>query len=139
MRTVMIFGTFDVVHQGHLHFFQQARKYGDYLVAVVARDARAEKIKNKKLLHTEKERKFFLEAIKYIDKVILGDKKDVYAVIHKIKPDCIVLGYDQKHFTEKLQEKIEEFGLHTTVKRSKPYKQNTFKTTHIRTQLEKGM
>ena len=57
------------------------------------------------------ERKYFLEQIKLIDGVMLGDKKDVYKRIKQIKPDVIVLGYDQNYFTEKLSEKIQELGL----------------------------
>lgn len=136
MKTVMLFGTFDIVHHGHLHLFQEAKKYGHYLIAVVARDARAEETKEKKLVHTEKERKSFLEAIKYIDGVVLGDKKNVYAVIKKMKPDIIVLGYDQYQFTDKLKEKIQEFGLKTKVVRAKAYKQNNFKSSHLRSKLE---
>lgn len=136
MKTVMLFGTFDIVHQGHLDFFQQARKHGNYVIAVVARDVRAEEIKKKKLVHNEKERKKFLEAIRYLDKVVLGDKKDVYAMVKKMKPNTIVLGYDQYQFTEQLKEKIQEFGLKTKVVRAKAYKQENFKTSHIRAKLE---
>lgn len=135
----MIFGTFDIVHLGHLHFFQQAKKYGDQVIAVVSRDDRAEHIKQKKLVHTEKERKIFLESIRYIDRVLLGDKKDVYALIKKIKPDVILLGYDQIHFTDVLKEKIETFGLKTKVIRAKPYKPQNFKTQKIREILEKQL
>ncbi len=132
----MIFGTFDGVHQGHLHLFQQAQKYGDFLIAVVSRDVRAEKIKNKKLLHTETERKKFLDAIKYIDCTMLGDKHDVYKNIKKVKPDVIVLGYDQVKFTEGLKKKLKEFGLHTKIVRAKAYQSKTMKTHKIRERLE---
>lgn len=135
----MIFGTFDIVHQGHLNLFLNAKKWGDFLIAVVARDARAEEIKKKKLIHTEKERKKFLEAIRYIDQVILGNKTDVYKIINQIKPDVIVLGYDQKHFTESLTQKIQEFQLKTKVVRLKAHKPNNFKTQKLREILEKQL
>ena len=106
MKTVMIFGTFDIVHRGHLNLFKQARKFADRLVVVLARDARVKSIKNKESIYNEKERKLFLEQIRLVDQVVLGDKKDVYKIIQKIRPDVIVLGYDQIYFTEKLNEKI---------------------------------
>lgn len=133
----MIFGTFDIVHHGHLNLFRQARKYGDTLVAVVARDARVKSIKSKYSVHDEKERKYFLEQIRLIDMVLLGDRKDVYKVIRKIKPDVIVLGYDQINFTDTLQEKITEFGLKTKIVRAKSYRSEKLKTGKIRSILEK--
>jgi FAD synthetase len=136
MKTVMIFGTFDIVHLGHLNFFKQAKKYGDTLIAVVARDERVEKLKKKTPVYTEKERKYFLEQIRLVDKVLLGDKADVYKKIREIKPDVIALGYDQNYFTEKLEEKIKEFGLKTKVVRAKPYRAETLKSKNIRTRLE---
>ncbi len=136
MKTVMIFGTFDIVHHGHLHLFKQARKQGDRLIAVVARDQRVKKLK-KTPVHTEKERKYFLEQIRLIDEVLLGDQKDVYKVIKKFQPNVIVLGYDQVHFIDNLKEKIKEFDLNIKIVRAKPYKDKKFKTTHIRKNLEK--
>ncbi len=137
MKIVMIFGTFDIVHHGHLNLFKQARKYGDRLIAVVARDARVKNIKSRRSVYNEKERKYFLEQIRLIDKVVLGDSKDVYKRIKEIKPDSIVLGYDQMHFTEKLEEKIQEFKLKTKVVRAKAYKSEILKTGKIRNILEK--
>jgi len=132
----MIFGTFDIVHQGHLNLFKQAHTYGNKLVVVVARDQRVKSLKNKKPIYSEKERKYFLEQIKLIDKVVLGDKTDIYKRIKEIKPDVIVLGYDQNHFTDKLGEKIKECGLKTKIVRAKPYKKDKLKTEKIRRALE---
>ncbi len=137
MKTVMIFGTFDIVHHGHLNLFKQAKKFGDHLVVVIARDARVKNIKSKHSIYNEKERKLFLEQIKSIDRVVLGDKKDVYKMIQKIKPNVIVLGYDQIQFTDKLAEKIKAFGLKIKVIRAKAYKEQILKTKKIRQKLEK--
>ena len=136
MKTVMIFGTFDIVHHGHLNLFKQARKYGDRLVAVVARDARVKTLKSKESVYNEKERKYFLEQIRLIDKVVLGDQKDVYKRILETRPDVIVLGYDQINFTDILQEKITEFGLKTKIVRAKAYRSEKLKSRKIRQTLE---
>ena len=43
MKRVLIFGTFDGIHEGHLNLFKQAKKYGDYLIVVVGRDENIKK------------------------------------------------------------------------------------------------
>lgn len=134
----MIFGTFDIVHHGHLNLFQQAKKFGEKLIVVVARDSRVKTLKAAPL-YNEKERKKFLEQIRIVDTVVLGDPKDVYKVIKKLRPDTIVLGYDQIHFTDKLETKIGEFGLKTKVVRAKPYNEKKFKTGSIKKVLESNL
>jgi FAD synthetase len=44
-RVVMTFGTFDLLHPGHLHYLSEAKKLGDYLITIVARDATVERLK----------------------------------------------------------------------------------------------
>ena len=60
MKTVMVFGTFDILHLGHIDLFLQAKKYAEHLIAVVARDERAKKIKGKAPIHSEEERRVLL-------------------------------------------------------------------------------
>ncbi len=136
MSTVMIFGTFDILHHGHLHLFQQVRKYGDRVITIVARDTTVEKIKGHAAFHNEKERKAFLDHIDLIDKAILGDRRDVYKVIQTVKPDVICLGYDQETFVDALEEKIKEFDLQTKIIRLKPYKHERYKTSKVKKYLD---
>jgi len=137
MKKVMIFGTFDIVHLGHLNLFRQARKLGDYLVVVVARDKTSKKIKKITLVNNEKERLEFLKNIKSIDQAILGDKIDYYKVIKTEKPDVIALGYDQQNFIDKLEDKIKEFKLNTKVVRMKSHKPEQHKSENIRKKLSR--
>jgi len=135
METVMVFGTFDIVHLGHIALFHEAKKYGTKLVVVVARDKRARGIKGKDPVFGEKERIAFLQELSVVDRVLLGDKSDVYKVIKNIKPDTIVLGYDQKMFTEELENKIKEFGFDTRIVRAKAHKSDKYKTGVIKEKL----
>ena len=128
----MIFGTFDIFHIGHLKFIKQAKELGDKLIVVISRDNNVRKIKDKKPVHNEQQRKEILNSIKYIDKAILGNKDDVYKVIKKNKPDIIALGYDQSHFVDKLDSKLKEFNLNTKVVRLEPYQEDKFKSSKIR-------
>ena len=133
----MVFGTFDIVHLGHLNLFRQARKLGDYLVVVVARDKTSKKIKKITLVNNEKERLEFLKNIKSIDQAILGNKIDYYKVIKTEKPDVIALGYDQDNFIDKLEDKIKEFKLNTKVVRMKSHKPEQHKSENIRKKLSR--
>ncbi|HAZ28517.1 MAG TPA: FAD synthase [Candidatus Magasanikbacteria bacterium] len=137
MKTVMIFGTFDIVHFGHIHMFEEAKAYGDRLVVVVARDANAEKIKGMAPFHSEKERKGLLTYISLADEVVLGDKNDPYKIISHIKPDIIALGYDQKVFVDKLVHAISDFKLEIRIVRLSAWKPEKFKTSKIRRYIEK--
>lgn len=106
MNTVMAQGVFDILHPGHLHYFQESRKKGDKLVVVIARDSR---VKEKKDLYfNEEERMKMVEALKPVDKAILGSEGDIYTTVKEIDPDIITLGYDQKHDKEEVKEMAEK-------------------------------
>jgi FAD synthetase len=111
---VMVFGTFDIFHKGHEYFLQQARKQGDYLMVVVARDKTIVDIKKQKSMNSEQERLKKISGSKFVYEAVLGSLSNKYAVIKKYWPDVICLGYDQKAFTEDLKDKLKEFGLDGT-------------------------
>ncbi|MFA7314850.1 MAG: adenylyltransferase/cytidyltransferase family protein [Candidatus Magasanikbacteria bacterium] len=137
MKKVMVFGTFDIVHLGHLNLFRQAKKLGNHLIVVIARDNTVKKVKKIKLVHNEKERLDFLRNISLVDKAVLGDKLDYYKIIKTEKPDVIALGYDQKNFIDKLEDKIKEFRLTTKVVRLKSHKPEQYKSGNIRKKISK--
>lgn len=96
-KKVVIFGVFDGVHEGHLSFINEAKKAGNHLVAIVARDSVVLELKGKLPKHNEVERVSDLLKIKDIDMVLLGDAQaGVYNVLRETKPDIIFLGYDQQ-------------------------------------------
>lgn len=128
----MVFGTFDLVHLGHLNFFAKAKKLGDKLVVVVARDENVIANKGFAPFNNQKDRAIFIRDIKTVDEVIIGDKKNPYKVIKKIKPDIIALGYDQKFFIDGLEEKIRKFGLKTKIIRMKSFLPEKFKSELLR-------
>ncbi|MBI2548987.1 FAD synthase [Candidatus Woesearchaeota archaeon] len=117
MHKVMVFGTFDVIHTGHLYFLNQAKQHGDYLVVIIARDKTVEMVKGKKPLTPELQRKSRIELLAMVDEARLGQLEDKYADIRAIQPDVICLGYDQTAFVDKLPAKLESFGLSTKIVR----------------------
>ena len=102
-RTVLIFGVFDGVHDGHREFIKDAKKNGDRLVAIVARDEVVEKLKGKAPLHSEADRIKELLEVPDIDLVVLGDPEEgTYNIVKEIKPHIIYLGYDQQSLYENI-------------------------------------
>ncbi len=95
MPRILIFGTFDGFHPGHRFVVDRARERGR-VFAVVARDANVERIKGRVPRRPEEER---VRAIRdaYPDvEVLLGDAADFLAPVRSVKPDLILLGYDQR-------------------------------------------
>jgi FAD synthetase len=96
-KTVLIFGVFDGIHDGHRDFIREAKKQGERLVAIVARDSVVETLKGKLPLHNEADRIKALLEVPDIDLVFLGDPEEgTYNIVKEIKPNVIYLGYDQQ-------------------------------------------
>jgi len=132
MKRVMAFGTFDLLHKGHEYFLEQAKKQGDELVVVIARDSTVLKTKGKQPVHDELTRQKNVQNIPRVDRAVLGSKDDVYLIIKEFAPDVICLGYDQTHFIDKLEEKLKEFGLKTRIIRIESFKPELYKTSILR-------
>lgn len=94
MVRVMATGVFDLLHPGHLYFLTEARKLGDELVVVVARDQTARRHKREPYV-PEHLRREMVEALKPVGKAVLGSTTDIYQTVVDLKPDIIALGYDQ--------------------------------------------
>src|SRR3989344_1276389 len=102
-NTVMVFGSFDVLHSGHLNLFCQAKKFGQALIVVIARDRTSRRVKGHLPTQSEKDRWQLVSALKIVDQAVLGDLTDQMKVIKKFKPDVVCLGYDQKYFIDQLR------------------------------------
>ena len=126
---IMIFGTFDGLHQGHLNFFKQAKKLAKkpFLIVSVARDQNVKKIKGKFPNLKERERMHLIKKIKFVDKVVLSGLKRYIPHIIKEYPDIIALGYDQKAYVKNLKKDLKNKGLMVKVARLKPYKEKIYK------------
>lgn len=116
MKTVVATGVFDILHPGHVLFLEEAKKLGDRLVVIVARDHNAEKRKNHPII-PERQRLELVSALKPVDEAVLGDHADFYAPIKDINPDIIALGRNQKFDVDALQAELEKRGLRAKVMR----------------------
>lgn len=128
----MAFGTFDLLHPGHISFIKQAKKYGDYLIAIIARDSTVLKVKGKLPRHNEKQRLEAVKGLKLASKEVLGSLTDKYRAIKKYRPDIICLGYDQTNFTDRLKDELKKLKLKTKIVRLKPFKPHKYKTSILK-------
>jgi glycerol-3-phosphate cytidylyltransferase len=72
MKKVITYGTYDLLHRGHIKLLQRAREMGDYLVVGLSSDE-FNAVKHKKAFYSYEERKLVLEAVRYVDEVIPED------------------------------------------------------------------
>ncbi len=70
MRKVITYGTFDLLHYGHINLLRRAKALGDYLIVALSTDEFNWNEKRKKCYFTYEERKLLLEAVRYVDLVI---------------------------------------------------------------------
>jgi len=119
VKIVMTGGVFDIVHVGHIATLRAARKLGDMLVVVVARDTNVRRMKGKDPVNGESMRLGIVRNLKPVDAAILGNDEDIYKVVERIGPDIIALGYDQNHNEEAIAKELLRRGLRAKVKRLK--------------------
>ncbi|OGI68858.1 hypothetical protein A3A05_01770 [Candidatus Nomurabacteria bacterium RIFCSPLOWO2_01_FULL_41_12] len=126
---IMVFGTFDGLHEGHLDFFKQARKLArqSFLVVSVARDKNVFKIKNHFPHLNEKKRMILVKSCFLVDKAVLSGIKNHIPHILKERPDIIALGYDQKAYVQNLKKDLKNKGLNVSIIRLRPYKEKIYK------------
>jgi len=122
MKKVLVFGTFDGVHPGHISFLEQAKERGDHLAEVIARDSTVKKVKDHSPFKNENERLAEVVKTGLVDEALLGNEgSDPYLVIKQVCPDVICLGYDQRTYTDGLQSEICKLGLETEIYRMEPF------------------
>lgn len=134
----MVFGTFDIVHEGHEDFFRQALRLDSgqaqkpYLIVSVARDDVVARIKGSVPKHTESERLSVVKQHKLVYEAVLGDEAGYMEHIRTNKPDIIALGYDQKgEYVENLEQDLRNAGLSVKIVRLKPHRPELYKTSKL--------
>lgn len=107
MKRVITYGTFDMLHYGHVHLLRRAKEYGDYLIVALSTDE-FNRGKGKECYFSYEERKLLLESIRYVDLVIpetcWEQKKDDVELYHV---DTFVMGNDWEGKFDFLKEQCE--------------------------------
>jgi rfaE bifunctional protein nucleotidyltransferase chain/domain len=96
-KIVLAGGVFDIIHPGHVHTLNAAKALGDILVVAIATDKTAEKMKKRKPLHNQELRRELVNSLSMVDTAVLGHEDDIFETVKEVKPNIIVLGYDQVH------------------------------------------
>ena len=96
-KIVLAGGVFDIIHPGHIHTLNAAKALGDVLVVAIATDKTAQKMKKRQPLHNQELRRELVSYLSMVDIAMIGHEEDIFETVKEVKPNIIVLGYDQVH------------------------------------------
>jgi len=115
MKKVITYGTFDLLHWGHINLLRRAKELGDYLIVGLSTDE-FNALKSKKSYHSYEHRKMILESIRYVDEVIPEENwEQKVSDIKKHGVDIFVMGDDWKGRFDFLKEYCEVVYLPRTI------------------------
>lgn len=93
-KTVMVAGTFEILHPGHLAYLREAWRRG-YVTAVVSADENAERVKGRRIVIPQRQRAEVLSSLYFVHKVVHGRPGDIFDIFYEVKPDVVLLGPNQ--------------------------------------------
>jgi FAD synthetase len=137
MKKIATFGVFDIIHSGHIKFLENCKRIAkdSELIVIVSRDSTILKEKGKSPVMSEEERRKILESIKPVDRAILGyEGQDKLKIVEEIRPDFIVLGYNQNWDEKKLEDNLKKRKLNVKVVRLERY--GDINSTQIKNRLK---
>ena len=97
LKVVLAGGVFDIIHPGHIHTLKDAKALGDVLVVVVATDNTSVKMKKRRPLHDQEQRRELVNSLSMVDLCLVGQEEDIFKTVDLVRPQVIALGYDQTH------------------------------------------
>lgn len=132
-KRVVVFGSFDLLHLGHLDFFRQVRRCGDKLVVVVSSDEGFAKAKRSKPWFCAKQRLEMVRSLRMVDEAFIGVRPErMFDSVLKAKPDVIVLGYDQNVDIAALRAFLKARKMNARVVRARPFEEKKFKSSILK-------
>ncbi len=132
MKKIMVFGSFDGIHDGHRAFFKEARSHGDYLIAVLAQDHIIEHLKGRAPKLNLTERFEHLNKEDGVDEVVIGDKElSAWEVVQKYQPEIIAVGYDQTLLREDLEKHLVRLGVQPDIKVMSAYEPDIYHSSKL--------
>ena len=128
-RKVMVVGTFDGIHNGHIHYLKEARKLGNHLTVLISKDKTKWRLPPLYKL-PEKERANLVKALNLADKIILGSKKNPLEKILKHAPHIVAITKYHPVEHTLLESELRKNGSKTKVKLVKHYKKSVYDKHH---------
>lgn len=107
MKKVFVSGCYDILHGGHIEFFNQAKSLGDYLIVSFASDEVLEKYKHKKSSLPEAHKRKILESLRMVDEVVMGNNTidiglDFKEHFLRISPNILAVTEDDRFGEQKI-------------------------------------
>jgi FAD synthetase len=121
-RTVMVAGTFEILHPGHLAYLREAWRLG-YVVAVVSSDENAERNKKRKIVIPQRQRAEVLSSLYYVHRVVPGRSGNIFDIFEEVKPDVVLIGPNQNVSEDVVRAEAKKRGVDTEVIRLPGLKQ----------------
>ena len=116
-KIVLAGGVFDIIHPGHIHTLNAAKALGGILVVAIATDKTTKKMKKRPPLHNQELRRELVSCLSMVDKAIVGHEDDIFQTVKEIKPNIIVLGYDQVHQEKFISDGCKRINLNVEIVR----------------------
>jgi len=116
-KIVLAGGVFDIIHPGHIHTLNAAKALGGVLIVAIATDKTAEKMKKRSPLHNQELRRELVSCLSMVDKAIVGHEDDIFQTVKEVKPNIIVLGYDQIHQEKFISDGCKRINLNVEIVR----------------------
>ena len=133
----MASGVFDILHTGHISYIEQAKAMGDELVVVVACDNTVRKRKHEPIT-PEAMRARIIGSLKAVDRAVIGCDGDMFRTIEEIRPDIIVLGYDQAFDENELRKELKKRNIKAEIRRAGECSDDLTGTRRIVEKIIKG-
>ncbi len=121
-KRILVAGTFDLIHAGHIYLINEAAKLGDVYV-IVATDKNRELFSGERPIISQEQRLEVIKSLKNVEDARLGrSDNDTLKTVEEINPNIILLGQDQRYSIDDLRKGLKERGLnHIEVKRLEKY------------------
>ena len=136
-KSVLVFGDFDVLHPGHLHFLRSAKSMGDSLTVIVTRSRVIKKLKDRAPLFDDAHRLEVIRSLSFVDAALLGDAiVGSFTVLARINPDIICIGHDQEQFAVALRHWLHAQSMNTRLVSISAYNPKTYKSGIVKKFIE---